>query len=64
MLLKVCSILAVFGAVNWVVLSMWDTDAVRAALGDARTTGTDALKIVVALASLYVLLAAFKSRRD
>lgn len=62
MLQRVCSILAVFGAVNWVVLSMWGKDAVTVTLGAERTTGTDALKIVVAFASLYLLIAAFKPR--
>ena len=64
MIQKVCTILAVFGAVNWVVLSMWQTDAVQSTLGSDRTTGTDGLKIVVGLAALYMLIAVFRGRRD
>ena len=39
---------------------MFSKDAVTLTLGADRTVGTDGLRIVVALASLYVLLRVFK----
>jgi len=61
-LAKTCSVLAAFGAVNWAILGMFETDAVRALLGSGRTTGTDMLRIVVAFAALYTILVAFRRR--
>jgi uncharacterized membrane protein YuzA (DUF378 family) len=63
MLMKLCVVLAAFGAINWMVLSMFDTDAVRAVMGDQRTTGTDALRIVVAMGAVGALVFAFQRRK-
>lgn len=57
---RLCGLLCVFGALNWVALAMFQKDAVTMTLGADRTIGTDALHFVVAFASLYVLLRVFK----
>lgn len=62
-LTKVCAVFCVFGALNWVALSMFQKDAITETLGAERTTGTDALRIVVGLAALFVLLQVVKPKK-
>lgn len=59
---KVCIFLAVFGALNWVTLGTWEADLITSTLGPTRTVGTDMVRIVVALGSLYVLVRVFLRR--
>ena len=58
-----CVLLAAFGALNWAALAMFDTDAVRALLGDERTIGTDAVRIVVAGASVAAIILVLKPEK-
>ena len=60
MLTRICGLLCVFGALNWVALSMFEKDAITVTMGTDRTIGTDGLHIVVGLAALYVLLQTVK----
>ena len=54
-----CVVLAVFGAVNWTFLGLFDKDALSLTMGETRSAGTDALHILVAMAAVGVLVAAF-----
>jgi len=57
----ILAILTAFGALNWVALSMFEKDAITMTMGEGRTTGTDGVRIAVALAALGLLASAFKS---
>lgn len=63
-LTKLCILLCAFGAVNWAVLKMFETDAVRYVLGDGRTVGSDALTVLVVLAALQVLFKSFAAKKS
>ena len=64
MLTKLCILLCAFGAVNWAVLKMFKTDAVRYLIGDGRTIGSDALTVLVVLAALQVLFKSFAAKKS
>ena len=59
-LVKACGIVAVFGALNWVALSMAGKDTITMAFGPGRTTGGDALMAIVGLSALFMLVQVFK----
>jgi len=63
-LTKLCILLCAFGAVNWAVLKMFKTDAVRYLIGDGRTIGSDALTVLVVLAALQVLFKSFAAKKS
>ncbi|MHC4547738.1 MAG: DUF378 domain-containing protein [Planctomycetota bacterium] len=56
LILRICGFITVFGAVNWVVLSLFSTDAVRPLVGDQQTVVTHTVMGVVGLSALYLLL--------
>jgi uncharacterized membrane protein YuzA (DUF378 family) len=62
-LAKVAAIVAVFGAANWIALSMLQKDAVTSTLGPDRSLMSDALMGVVGLASILLLVQVFKSKK-
>ena len=55
MLGKVCAILTVLGALNWAVGWLTGFDLAVKVLGAERTTGGDALRILVVFSALYLL---------
>jgi len=57
------ALLAAFGALNWVTLSMFGKDALTLTVGADRTTGTDAVRIVVGLAAIGLLASTFKTKK-
>lgn len=57
-LARVCAILAAFGALNWVAIWFFGKDLAVILLGEFRGVGTDGLRILVGLASIYALVAA------
>ncbi len=57
------ALLAAFGALNWVALSMFGKDALTLTVGSGRTTGADALRIVVGLAAIGLLASTFKTKK-
>ena len=64
LLARLCVMLAAVGAVNWVVLAMFEKDMLTVTLGSNRTTGTDMARIVVGMAAIYALVTAFKKTRS
>lgn len=54
-LVKLCGVIAIFGALNWVALSMAGKDALTMTLGPGNAL-TNALLAVVGLASLLLLV--------
>ncbi len=58
-LARVCVILASVGALNWVVGWFLNEDFAVKFFGAERAVGSDALRILIGLASIYALLAAF-----
>jgi len=64
MLTKLCIFVTAFGAVNWALLSMYGTDALRHFMGADRTIVSDGLKIVVVLAALQILYASLATKKS
>ena len=62
-LAKVCGIVAVFGALNWVALSMAGKDALTMTLGPNKMM-TNSLLAVVGLASLLLLIHVIKPAKS
>ena len=58
---KVCSVLAVFGALNGVALSMWNKDAVTMTIGHA--DAGHIVRAVVGMASIVVVIWAVKPKK-
>jgi len=54
-----CVVLAVFGAINWTFLGLFNKDAVSLTMGETRSVGTDVLHVLVAMAAVGMLVAAF-----
>ena len=57
-LARLCVILAAVGALNWAAFWFLGKDGATMLLGVERKVGSDALRIVIALAAIYALLAA------
>ena len=62
-LAKFCGIIAVFGALNWVALSMAGKDALTMTFGPDRMM-TNALLAIVGLASLLLLIHVIKPAKS
>ena len=61
---KVAATLAAFGALNWAIAWLADFDVAAKALGAERTTGSDALRILVAFSALYLLVLTFRKPKQ
>jgi uncharacterized membrane protein YuzA (DUF378 family) len=61
-LAKVCALVVVFGAANWITLNMLEKDTVTAIGGDGSIL-THGLMGVVGLASLFLLYQVFKPKK-
>ncbi|MHC4818245.1 MAG: DUF378 domain-containing protein [Planctomycetota bacterium] len=59
---RIAGLITVFGAVNWVVLSLFSTDAIRRLLGSSSHVGHAAMA-VVGLSALYVLIEVARPKR-
>ena len=57
---KLAATLTAFGALNWAIAWLADFDVAARALGAERTTGSDALRILVAFSALYLLVLTFR----
>jgi len=57
-LARLCVILAAVGALNWAALWFFQQDGATKLLGPERRVGSDTLRIVIAFAAVYALLAA------
>ena len=60
---KICGIVAVFGALNWVALSWAGKDAVTLTLGPGPSPLSHALMAVVGLSAVFVLVQVVKPAR-
>jgi uncharacterized membrane protein YuzA (DUF378 family) len=61
-LFKVCVLLVLVGCAAWVTLHFSGTNLETELIGDRRTTGGDALHLVLGFATVYVAYATFRSR--
>ena len=59
---RIAGLITVFGAVNWVVLSLFSTDAINRLLGSSSHVGHAAMA-AVGLSALYVLIEVARPKR-